>query len=554
MKDSEYIEKEITYKELYKLHKTKEYEIQVITPSGWCDVNEVFTKNDLRGYDLTFENGSKIRCSYVHYLATPNDWTTSSDLQINDEVYDYNFNKIKLIKKTPVVSQTWYDFEVNNKESWYIQNNLIHHNSGKSLIIYMLFRLFNYKKLKGMLIVPSVSLTSQMFSDFSDYFYEKENILIDKIKEEKDDIKNALLKSELEDIYKSRELLDCKDIESNVAIISSGADKYTKHNFKISTFQSLSINQDRIDRSYFEDKDAIIVDETHKASSTTIKDILEASNKAEIKIGMSGSLSDDVIENLTIEGLLGQVKKIVSMRELIDLGLATEIIVHPILLQYPLDMIKQVKKMSYAEESKFLRNSITRAKFLAKLINSFKDTNVMLIYKNIDVAELILEEVHNLRNPEVVFDKKVKNSYRKENESKLYYVSGSTKDKDREIIRKLIINSIGNIMIGTTQIISTGLNIPSLGVTVLENVGKSITLVIQSLGRGARLHEGKKVSKVYDIVDDLIYTVPKSGRQYDNYSMKHFKERLDIYYREEYKIASPVKINLDFSKDDELLF
>lgn len=423
--------------------------------------------------------------------------------------------------------------------------------SGKSIVIHLLCRYAIQRNLKVLLLVPSISLVYQMSGDFRDYFYAKENRILEQIENCNDDIEILTLNKELETIYQNRKDLNCESIEEHIHLIFGGQDKHSDKLVKISTRDSLSIGQNRVDEDYFKDIDMFIGDEIHRAGSDTTSEIIKACNKSYnndsmYKIGMTGSLSTNVIDNLLIEGMIGAVKPIIKMRELIDLGLATNVSIQPLYLNYNTTLTKEVKKMKYAEEDKFVRTFEPRSKFIAKLATSFKDKNVMIIYKNNDSAEQILTEIIKIRNPDKTFKLK---DYQKDNDEKVYLSAGSTKAANRDDFRGLMEDSNGNILIGNTAIISTGINIKNVHVFIFANIGKSSTTVIQAIGRIVRLHSSKcDGAVVYDIVDNLVYTVPKSGRQYENYNFKHWIERLGIYTLESFDILNPKQVQLNIEE------
>lgn len=423
--------------------------------------------------------------------------------------------------------------------------------SGKSLVIYILCRYAIQRNLKVLLLVPSISLVYQMSGDFKDYFYNKEKNILKQIENSNDDIEILTLNKELESIYQNRKDLNCESIDEHIHLIFGGQDKHSDKLVKISTRDSLSIGQNRVDEDYFKDIDMFIGDEIHRAGSDTTSEIIKACNKSYnndsmYKIGLTGSLSTNVIDNLLIEGMIGKVASIIKMRELIDLGLATNVYIQPLYLNYNISLTKEVKKMKYAEEDKFVRTFEPRSKFIAKLATSFNDKNIMIIYKNNDSAEQILSEIIKIRNPDKTFKLK---DYQKDNDEKVYLSAGSTKAVNRDDFRGMMEDSNGNILIGNTSIISTGINIKNVHVFIFANIGKSSTTVIQAIGRIVRLHSSKcDGAVVYDIVDNLVYTVPKSGRQYENYNFKHWIERLGIYTMEEFDVMEPKQIQLNIEE------
>ena len=81
---------------------------------------------------------------------------------------------------------------------------------------------------------------------------------------------------------------------------------------------------------------------------------------------------------------------------------------------------------------------------------------------------------------------------------------------------------------------STGINIRKLHNIVFASPSKGRVRVLQSIGRQLRKSDAKEYAQLYDISDDL------SWKSHQNYSLKHFMERLKIYNEEkfDYKTVS----------------
>ena len=92
-------------------------------------------------------------------------------------------------------------------------------------------------------------------------------------------------------------------------------------------------------------------------------------------------------------------------------------------------------------------------------------------------------------------------------------------------------------MVASSGVFSTGVNIVNLHNIISSASFKSRVRTLQSIGRGLRKGELKTNCVWIDITDDLTH----KGKQ--NYSLKHFLERVKIYNKEdfEYKIK-PVRL------------
>jgi type I site-specific restriction endonuclease len=76
------------------------------------------------------------------------------------------------------------------------------------------------------------------------------------------------------------------------------------------------------------------------------------------------------------------------------------------------------------------------------------------------------------------------------------------------------------ICIAISKIFSTGINIKNIHNIIFATPGKAKVKLIQSIGRGLRLHENKDILKVIDISDNL------------HYANKHMRKREDLYNSE----------------------
>ena len=79
---------------------------------------------------------------------------------------------------------------------------------------------------------------------------------------------------------------------------------------------------------------------------------------------------------------------------------------------------------------------------------------------------------------------------------------------------------------------STGVSIKRLDNAIFASAYKSEIKVLQSIGRTLRKGNGSDNATLYDIADDL------SVNDVDNYSLTHFKKRVEIYSEQHF----PLKI------------
>jgi superfamily II DNA or RNA helicase len=111
------------------------------------------------------------------------------------------------------------------------------------------------------------------------------------------------------------------------------------------------------------------------------------------------------------------------------------------------------------------------------------------------------------------------------------------KSEEREETRDVTEANDDVIIVASYQTYSTGINIKNLHNIILAFPTKSQVRVLQSIGRGLRLHDSKDKCNVYDIADDI-----KKGKK-KNYTLNHFYARYNIYNEAEFDVSTEI-INL----------
>ena len=111
---------------------------------------------------------------------------------------------------------------------------------------------------------------------------------------------------------------------------------------------------------------------------------------------------------------------------------------------------------------------------------------------------------------------------------KVFFVSGQTETTDREAIRKITEKQKDAIIVASLGTFSTGINIRNLHNIIFASPSKSQIRVLQSIGRGLRKSDDGRVTKLFDISDDMSWQSRK------NFSLLHSFERLKMYQNENF--------------------
>ena len=204
-------------------------------------------------------------------------------------------------------------------------------NSGKSLVIYLLFRYFNQKTL---LTVPITNLVFQMYGDFKDYGY---------------------------------------DVESNVHLLVPGEEKQTDKLLTITCWQSIYTQK----KEFFEPFRVIFGDEVHTNKAASLIKIMNMLVNTPVRIGLTGTLANVPLFDSQIEGCFGPVIQYVTNDDLIKQGFSSPILIKTLELHHNLDMNMLLE---YQEEVKYLLGSTKRNDFFVNLALSLKG-NTFLMFR-----------------------------------------------------------------------------------------------------------------------------------------------------------------------------
>jgi len=366
-------------------------------------------------------------------------------------------------------------------------------SAGKTLISFMVVAYMLEKEKAGriLFIVPNVSLVVQASEDFIEYNWKnKTNIKI-------------------QQIY-------------------SGQKIRPGRNVVIGTYQSLV----KKDKAYFEQFDAVIIDETHKAKSTSIKTILQKCTAANYRFGLSGTIpKPKSLDRLTLMAHTGPVITEVNANFLQNEGHIAKCKVKVIQMDYAAESTKAAfREMSqnryeskdvFKFESNYVINSPGRLAFISNIISRVRGNSLVLFHR-------------------IEHGKKIYNKLRQESDKTIYYVDGNT-DKDiREEYKKKMEAGAQVVIVASYGTFSTGISIKKIHNIFFTESFKSEVIIRQSIGRGLRKHHTKSEVNIIDFVDDL------SSSDWDNYLIRHAKARQKIY--REQKFPFEIK-NVSFEGD-----
>jgi superfamily II DNA or RNA helicase len=290
--------------------------------------------------------------------------------------------------------------------------------------------------------------------------------------------------------------------------IYQGHDKKVTKDVVISTWQSIH----RLQRPYFRQFGCVIGDEAHLFKAKSLTGILTKMDTCEYRFGLTGTLDGTQTHRLVLEGLFGKAKYVITTKELIDNKTLADLEIKCIVLNYPKEDRQIVKEFDYAEELQFIITKAKRNDFLCNLMDNCVG-NTLCLFQFVE------------KHGEVLY-KQMKDKYK---DRKVFFVYGGVDTNTREEIREIVENEKDSIIIASYGTFSTGINIRNIHNIVFASPSKSKIRVLQSLGRGLRQSGYDKKLRLFDISDDL------STSDRINFTLRHFKERLNIYKEQKFK-------------------
>ena len=288
----------------------------------------------------------------------------------------------------------------------------------------------------------------------------------------------------------------------------SGYSNKTDKKVLISTWQSLY----KLPKEYFKQFGCVFGDEAHLFKSKSLTEIMTKLIDCKYRIGLTGTLDGAHTHKLVLEGLFGAVNEVTTTKKLMDKNQLSNLVVRCLILKHSEANAKIISKGKYQDEIDYLVGSVSRNNFIRNLALKLKG-NTLILFQ--------LVEKHGKNLHKIIQDKAEENR-------KVFYIYGGVDTEEREKARAIVEKEDNAIIVASYGTFSTGINIKNLHNIIFASPSKSRIRNLQSIGRGLRLGDNKVNATLYDIADDLNY------KSKENYTLKHFQERINIYTEEEF--------------------
>ena len=318
----------------------------------------------------------------------------------------------------------------------------------------------NKQSFQGVFIVPDLGLVEQTFQDFSDY-----GVPFTFSKWTGNNDLN----------------LNCNVVIANLGILQSK----------------------NSDISWLENVDVMIVDEVHKIrKGNKVNDIFKIV-KTPYRFGFTGTMPDAQLDQWNIIGKIGPIIYERNSYDLRQDSYVSNAQIHILNLLHKQSNTIDKHKNSYRDEILRLIESNWRNNILSKLSIGLNNNTLIMV-------DFIAhgEALYNMLKEQAT-------------NKQVYFVRGEVEIEERDRIRQLMEDHSNVVVVAISKIFSTGINIKNLHHIIFACGGKAKIKIVQSIGRGLRLHKDKNKLIIFDIADNLYY------------SLRHSEKRKQLYEREQ---------------------
>lgn len=418
--------------------------------------------------------------------------------------------------------------------------------SGKSLVLAGLCHnvLSNSDKndIKNiLLVVPNLQLLEQMADDFNNYmsvktsnititikggnklqFTDNDKVILDTNEE------ISVLKLKRGNIIVNQGKITKIDITENIitpvpwniikfsateAKVNKGDWSFKNNNIIISNSQWLLLHGDEL--PYI---DMMIIDECHGMSHGAEITKLVRNVEIPFKFGCTGTMPKSIEDQWSVIGTFGPVLEELSISELQEKKVLADVAIKPIefIHEQKEDFKNQIfdangnkitdsfeiAQRIYQKESMYLSELTSTNSIIAKLaegiIKQHPDWNVLILFDYI-------KQGNSLFNCLTTKNK--------------FYIDGSVDVKDRkDIVKEMNAEEGGKITCANAKCFGTGITVNRIQCIFIVINGSAPTKIIQSIGRGLQRNI-KNTLLIFDFHHNY------------KYSLKHFKEREDLYIK-----------------------
>ena len=274
------------------------------------------------------------------------------------------------------------------------------------------------------------------------------------------------------------------------------------------------LQSDKSDISWIANIDILIIDEVHKCKEKNQINKLIKNIATPHKFGFTGTLPDNSADLWNICGKIGPTIYHKCSYDLRVENYISGVLVKVVKLNYK----SKPENINSADYNADDPGEQFRKEFDFIFEHPFRNNTIKNLTGNIKQNTLIL--VDYIRHGEILYNLLSANQNKQ-----VYFIRGDVDVEERDKVKKLIENNTNVVCIAISKIFSTGISINNLHYIIFASGGKAKIKILQSIGRGLRLHKSKSQLTIIDLADQL------------KYGKRHSEKRIELYKQEKIDIT-----------------
>jgi superfamily II DNA or RNA helicase len=247
----------------------------------------------------------------------------------------------------------------------------------------------------------------------------------------------------------------------------------------------------------------ILVSNCHRLrKGNKVNDILKII-KTPYRFGFTGTMPEESLDQWNIIGKIGPVIYEKNSYDLRQENYVSNASIQILKLIHKNEPFVPEGGNAYRAELEYLTTCKFRNELITKLVQGLKQ-NTLIMVDYIQHGELLFDMVQR-----ALPDKQC------------FFIRGEVEVEERDKVRQLMETNSNVVVVAISKIFSTGINIKNLHYIVFACGGKAKIKIVQSIGRGLRLHKDKTKLIIFDIADDLRYSTAHALKRQALYEKEH---------------------------------
>lgn len=224
-----------------------------------------------------------------------------------------------------------------------------------------------------------------------------------------------------------------------------------------------------------------VADECHHSSSTSWYDVLNMMTNAVIRLGLTGTVNDNPVNEMRLYSCTGTIINKISNDYLIEKGFSAK----PICILFTVTTPELGDETYTDAYAMGIVESEERLGYITQICEKETASHniVLILVEHIDHGQFIQEELEKLKK-------------------RVFFTNGQLSSDTRQQLLDDLKDSKIDVLI-STAILDEGVDVSNINAVIYARGMKSTRKLLQGIGRGLRKKEDGSKLRFYDFIDDM---------------------------------------------------